>query len=87
MLFLLVGIRPGAAVFQRELDREIDVQNHGQKKNCPDDPEEGPELTEMFGVAVDPIRPEKNLQVAQEMADYERDQDYAGDRDNEFFAD
>ena len=38
----------------------------------------------MLGVAVDPLRSEKNLQVAEEMADDEQDQDHPGHRHDYF---
>ena len=39
----------------------------------------------MLRVAVDPIRAEENLQVAEQMSDDEEDQNDARDRDNHFF--
>ena len=44
-------------------------------------------LAQMLGVGIDPIRPEKNLQVAEEMTDDEGNQNDAGDGDDHFFAD
>jgi hypothetical protein len=41
----------------------------------------------MFGVGVNPIRPEKNLEVAEKMADDERNQDDASDSHDHLFAD
>ncbi len=38
----------------------------------------------MLGVAVDPLRPEENLEVAEEMADDEQNQDHAGHRHDHF---
>jgi hypothetical protein len=40
----------------------------------------------MFRVGIDPIRSEKNLQIAQEMADHKRDQDHPRDRHDHLFA-
>ena len=45
------------------------------------------QFAQVFGVGIDPIRPEKNLQISEEMADDEGNQNDAGDGDDHFFAD
>jgi hypothetical protein len=40
----------------------------------------------VFRVGIDPIGSEKNLQIAQEMADDKRDQDNPSDGDDHLFA-
>jgi hypothetical protein len=40
----------------------------------------------MLRVTVDPVRSDKNLQISEQMADYEKDQNDARDRDNHFFS-
>ena len=47
----------------------------------------GPEFAQMLGVAVDPIRAEENLEVAEQMPDDEQDQDHAGHRHDHFPSD
>ena len=69
------------------LNGEVNVQEDGHEKKNPDDPEERAELTQMFRVTVDPLRPEKNLQVAEQMSDDEHDQNQPGDRDDHFLPD
>ena len=51
------------------------------------DPEERAEIAQMLRVTIDPVRPEKNLQIAEQMADDEQHQNDAGDRDDHFLAD
>ena len=41
----------------------------------------------MLRVTVDPIRSEKNLQIAEQMSDDEQNQDDSRDRDDHFFSD
>ena len=62
------------------------MEHNIEEKKPADDPQHRAQLAQVFRVRVDPILSEKNLQVAQEMSDDERDQDNAGDRDDEFFA-
>ncbi len=87
VLFLFITHRTGATVLDGEADGKEYVEKHIDEEEHPDDPQERAQRAEMFRIGVDPIRPEENLQVAEEMADDERDQDGAGDRDDEFFAD
>ena len=79
-----VTFRPGAAVLDREPDRVINVEDDDEEQNAADDPEERPKFPEMLGVAVNPLRPEENLEVAEEMADDEQNQDYPSHRHDYF---
>ena len=81
----MLGPRP--AVLDREPDRVINVEDDDEEQNAADDPEERPKLPEVLGVAVDPLRPEENLEVAEEMADDEQNQDHPGHRHDYFPAD
>ena len=84
LAFVMLG--PGPAVFDRELDRVINVEDDDEEQNAADDPEEGPKLPEIFGVAVDPLRSEENLEIAKEVADDEQNQDHPGHRHDYFSA-
>ena len=81
----MLGPRP--AVLHREPDRIINVEDDDEEQNNSDDPEEGPEFTQMLPVAINPRRAEENLEVAEEMADDEQNQDYPGHRHDHFPAD
>src|SRR6478672_7643818 len=41
----------------------------------------------MLRVIIDPARPEKNLEIAQQMSNNEQHQNHAGERDDHFLAD
>ncbi len=83
----LVARRAGAAILDRQTDRVENVQEHIHEKKNPDDPEQGAELAQMFRVAVDPVRPEKNLQIPEKMSEDESDQNDASQRDDHLLAD
>ena len=87
MLLFLIGHRPGTSIIDRQTNREIDVEDHGHEEKDADDPEKRSERAQMFRVTVDPLRPEKDLQIAEQMADDERDQDDAGGRHDELLSD
>jgi hypothetical protein len=40
----------------------------------------------MLRVTVDPIRSDKNLQIPKQMSDYKKNQNNAGDGDDDFFS-
>src|ERR1700738_193437 len=81
----MIGAR--AAIFDREQDREINVQHDRAEQDKADDPKQRPEIAQMLGVAVDPFRPEKDLQIAEQMTDHKQDQDGAGRGDDHFSSD
>ena len=56
-------------------------------RNAADHPEKRPQIAQVLGVAVDPFRPEKNLQIAEEMPDDEENQDHPRHRHDHFPAD
>ena len=85
LAFVMPGPRP--AVLDGEPDRVINVEDDDEEQNAADDPEERPKLPEMLGVAVNPLRPEENLEVTEEMADDEQNQDHPGHRHDHFPAD
>src|SRR2546423_13329163 len=87
VLFLFVTNWPRPAIFQRETDREENMEQDIDQQKGADNPEQGAELAEMFRVGVDPIGPEKDLEVPEEMANHERDQDHARNRDDHLLAD
>src|SRR5215212_2056645 len=87
VFFARVGHRSRLAVLEREPDREINVQHHVQEKKRTDQPKEGAERTQMLGVAVNPLGPEEDLQVPEEVADDKAEQNQAGERYDEFLPD
>ena len=50
-------------------------------------PKERAEVAQVLRVIIDPPRPEKNLQVSQQVPDDEQHQNHAGERDDHFLAD
>src|ERR1700736_4808615 len=74
VFFPEIMVGPGAAILDRELDSEINVKNDRQQKEASNYPKERSEVPQMLRVAINPVRPEINLQVPQEMADDEQDQ-------------
>lgn len=78
--------RSGTLVFNRQLDGCVDVNNDGGQQKNSDQPEDRPEITQMLRITVDPIWADEDLQIPEKMADYEQDQNNAGDRDDYFSA-
>jgi|SRR6476620_4123017 len=79
-----VLLGPCAAIFNREQDREVNVKNNRDEKKGSNQPEKRTQVAQMLRVTVDPIRSNKNLQIPQQMSDYKKDQDNAGNRDDDF---
>ncbi len=63
------------------------MQQHVYEEKGADDPKKRAQLAQMLGVAIDPIRSEKNLEVPEEMSDDEQDENHAGRGHDEFLAD
>ena len=59
-----VRFRAGTPVFNRQLDSHVDVNNDRDEEKNSNQPEQGAEIAEMLRLTVDPIRTEKNLQIA-----------------------
>ena len=83
-VFAPVALGPGAAVFDRQTDRRVNVDEDDREEESANDPEERSEIAQMLRVAVDPIRAEENLEVAEKVADDEKNQDHARHRHNHF---
>ena len=84
VLFLRVTNRARAAIIDREHDRVVDVQDDRNEQEEADRPKDRTEVLQMFRVAVDPVRPEENLQVAEQVTDDEPEQNQPGKRDDNF---
>src|SRR6266480_642004 len=81
-----VWLGSSAPIFDRELNRRVNVNcNCGEQKNS-NCPQQRAEVAQMLRVTVDPIGSEKDLQVPEQMADNEKNQNDAGDRDDHFFS-
>src|SRR2546430_13721589 len=59
-----VGLRPRAAVFDRQLNSHVNVNNDRREQEKTDGPQQRTEIAQMLRVTIDPIWPEKNLQIA-----------------------
>src|SRR6266536_6147573 len=69
-----VRLRAGTPVFNRQLDRHVDVNNDsGEQKNS-DQPKQRTEIAQMLRVTIDPIWSDENLQIPEQMSDHEKDQ-------------
>src|SRR6266480_3549293 len=80
-----VWLGSSAPIFDRELNRRVNVNcNCGEQKNS-NCPKQRAEVAQMLRVTIDPIGSEEDLQVAEQMADNEKNQNDAGDRDDHFF--
>ena len=82
-----VMLRTRAPIFDCEQDREKNVKDHDDEQKNTHDPKKRTELAQMFGVTVDPGRPEEDLQISEQMTDDEENQNDASERDDEFLAD
>lgn len=87
VLFFCVSNRPGAAVIDGQTNRVINVQHDRDEEENAERPEQRSKRTQMLRVAVDPVRTEKDLQVAEQMSDNESNQDQPCDRDDELLPD
>lgn len=74
-------------VFDREPDCVVDMRDHDHKEKAANHPEERPEVAQMLGVTIDPLRSEENLEVAEKMPNNEEDQDHSRHRHDHFPSD
>jgi hypothetical protein len=81
-----IAFGPRTAIFNGQLNRDIDVNDDRPKQEYADCPKQRPELTKVLRVTVNPIWTQKDLQIAEEMSDNENNQDNAGDRDDHFLS-
>lgn len=81
----MLGSRP--PIFDREKYREKNVKENHEKERSSNHPEYRSEVAEMLGITIDPFRPEKDLQIAEQMADNESNQDDPRCRDYKFSSD
>src|SRR5260370_37280883 len=80
-----LGARP--TIFDSELNRRVNVDGNGSEQKNPNCPKQWAEVAQMLRVTVDPIGPEKDLQVSEQMADYEKNKNDARDGDDHLFPD
>src|SRR5215472_4779679 len=57
---IAVRLRTRAAIFDCELNCEINMQDDGREEERANEPEDRAEIVEMLRVGVDPVRSEKN---------------------------
>src|SRR5208283_3147557 len=77
----------GGALQKPELEGRPDVQADGNEESDASAPQEGREGFQRGRVVIDMFGGQKDLQIAEQMADDETEQDEAGDGHNRFFAD
>src|SRR6266513_1552126 len=82
-----VRLRAGTPVFNCQLDGHVDVNENGGQKENSDQPKQRTEIAQMLRVTVDPVRPDENLKIPEQMSDYEKDQNDASDGDDHFLPD
>src|SRR5947207_6096351 len=87
MFFFDVRHWPSAPVLDRELNRRVNVNGNGGEQKNPNCPEQRPEIPQVLRVTIDPIGPEKDLQVSEQMADYENNKNDARDGYDHLFPD
>ena len=84
--FVDVRLGPGTAILNREQDREVNVKNNSDEKKSSNQPKKRTQIVQMLRVTVDRIGSNKNLQIPQQMSDHKKDQNDAGDGDDDFFS-
>ena len=78
---------PGGALQEPELERRPDVQDDGNEQCDARAPQEGRERSQHRRVMIDFFGWQEDLQIAEQMADDESEQDEAGDGHYRFLAD
>src|SRR5437879_13924831 len=58
-----VRLGPGAAILNREQDREVNVKNDCDDEKTSNQPRKRNEIAQMMRLVVDPIRSDKNLPI------------------------
>src|SRR5436190_309521 len=81
-----IAVGACASIFDRQLNGHVNVNNDHREQEETDRPQQRTEIAQMFGVTVDPIWTEKDLQISKEMSDNEKNQDDACDCDDHFFS-
>ena len=81
-----VRLRAGAPVFNSQLDGHVDVNNDRNEEKNPNQPKQRSQIVQMLRVTIDPVRPNKDLQVPEQMSDHEKDQNDPRDRNDYFFS-
>src|SRR5438128_6992015 len=74
IIALAIPLGSGASIIDREADRDVNVNDYRNEEKNSDEPQQRAEIAQMLRVAVDPIRAEEDLQVAEKMADDKQDQ-------------
>src|SRR5207237_8543630 len=74
-----VAVRAGTPVIEGEADSKINVEGNRNQQGNPDGPEERAEITQMLRVIIDQARSQKNLQVAQQMSNDDKQENHPGE--------
>ena len=61
MFLVDVGLKAGAPICDGQLNSHVDVDDDGAEQEEANGPKKWPEIAQMLRVAVNPVRPEKNL--------------------------
>src|SRR5438445_8589489 len=81
MLSFDIIVRSSTSVVDGKPNGEINVQRDGNQKDHPHQPKQRAKIAQMLGVIIDPAGPEKYLEVADQMTDYEQQQNQPSNRD------
>jgi hypothetical protein len=84
--FIYVRLGPGTAILDRKQDREVNVKTNSDEKKSSNQPKERTQIVQVLRVTVDPIGSNENLQIPQQMSDDKKNQNGAGDGDDDFFS-
>src|SRR5581483_10706987 len=77
-LILRIGLRPRRPVFRREFDGRPDVQQDQNEEDDPRRPEDFGVGLQQVAIAVDGFRPQKDLQIPQQVQQHEQEKRQAG---------
>src|SRR5947208_16654459 len=70
-----VSLRARTAIFDRQLNGHVNVNNNSREQEQTDCPQQRAEIVQMLRVTVDPIWTQKYLQIREQMSDNKRNPD------------
>jgi hypothetical protein len=77
---------PRTAIFNGQLNRDVNVNDDRREQEHADCPQQRPEVTKVFRITVNPTWIQENLQIAEQMSDNEKNQNNASDCDDHFLS-
>src|SRR5262245_6261076 len=67
-----VAFRSRAAILNSQLNRHVNMNGDRREEKQTDCPQQWAQIAQVLRVTVDPIRTQKNLQIAEQMSDYKK---------------